>query len=243
MCKSNQSSKRVCSALVEFVAHFNKLEIWPSEFGFQLTNLQTLCLHLNKLSSLPPSIGELRSLCFLDVHFNKLKGLPATIGNLTNLTELDCSRNFRDFAMLPDSIGDLVSLIELDLSFNQIHELPVSMGQLTNLKTLKLEENPLVAPSMEVVEQGHDALMAHMAKLWSESLNTEEGKNLTKNSNFRRMFQASSNGEGWLSLWARRSLVINWLGKVQGGELGSILGGKSSSPHSKGQSSDDNYPK
>jgi hypothetical protein len=242
VCKTNRSTGTVCSALVEFIANFNGLEIWPADFGFQLSNLQTLCLHLNKLSSLPPSIGELRALRVLDVHFNKLRGLPATIGNLSNLTVLDCSSNFRDFAALPESIGDLVSLTELDLSFNQMHELPISMGRLTNLKKLKLEENPLLVPPMEVVEQGHEALMEYMAKLWSESLKTEEEKNLAKSSSFGRAFQANSGSESWLPAWAGGSLVNSWLGKVQAGGLGSLLGGKPSSPRSKAQqSSEDSY--
>lgn len=237
-----------CSALVEFIANFNGLEIWPADFGFQLSNLQTLCLHLNKLSTLPPSLGELRALRFLDVHFNQLRGLPATIGNLTNLTVLDCSSNFRDFAALPDSIGDLVSLTELDLSFNQIHELPISMGRLKNLKKLKLEENPLLEPPMEVVEQGCEAVMEYMAKAWSESLKPEEEeKNLGKSSSFGRVFQANSgpsaSEETWLPSWAGGSLLNSWLGKVQSSGLGSLLGGKPpSSPHSKpGQSFDDSY--
>lgn len=239
-CNSNRSAGIVCSALVEFIANFNGLEIWPADFGFQLSNLQTLSLHLNKLSSLPPSIGELRALRFLDVHFNKLRGLPATIGNLTNLIILNCSSNFRDFGALPESIGDLVSLTELDLSFNQIHELPISMGRLTNLKTLKLEENPLVVPPPEVVEQGHVALMEYMANLWSESLKTEEEKkkNLAKSSSFGRVFQANPGG-GAEGTWG--SMLNSWLGKVHSGGLGSLLGGKPSSPHSKGQSSDDSY--
>ncbi|KAG0579936.1 hypothetical protein M758_4G137400 [Ceratodon purpureus] len=231
-----------CSALVEFIANFNQLEVWPSDFGFQLNNLQTLSLHLNKISSLPPSIGELRALRFLDVHFNKLRGLPSTIGNLSNLTVLDVSSNFRDFAALPDSVGDLVSLTEMDLSFNQIHELPISMGRLTNLRKLKLEENPLMVPPMEVVEQGHEALMQYMAKLWSESLKTEEEKNLAKSSSFGRAFQGNGSTEGWIPAWAGGSLVNSWLGKVQAGGLGSLLGGgKPSSPRAKTQSTDDSY--
>jgi hypothetical protein len=224
-----------CSALVEILANFNGLEVWPADFGFQLSNLQTLSLHLNKLSSLPPSIGELRALRFLDVHFNKLRGLPASIGNLSNLTVLDCSSNFRDFAALPDSIGDLVSLTELDLSFNQLHELPITMGRLTNLKKLKLDENPLLVPPMEVVEQGHEALMEHMTMLWKESLKTAEEKEKTyaKSSSFGRVLQANSGSEGWLPAWAG-----GWLGK---GGLGSLLGGGKPSSPRKGQTSDDSY--
>jgi hypothetical protein len=119
------------------------------------------------------------------------------------------------------------------------------MGRLTNLRKLKLEENPLVVPSMEVVEQGHDALMEFMAKLWSESLKTEEEKNLAKSTSFGRAFQANSGGGeagGWIPAWAGGSLVTSWLGKVQAGGLGSLLGGgKPSSPRGNTQSSDDSY--
>ena len=237
-----QNVLMVCSALVELLANFNQLEVWPSDFGFQLSNLQTLCLHLNRISSLPPSVGELRALRFLDVHFNKLRGLPPTIGNLTNLTVLDVSSNFRDFAALPDSVGDLVSLTELDLSFNQIHELPITMGRLTNLRKLKLEENPLTVPPMEVVERGHEAIMEHMANLWKESLKTEEERNLAKSTSFGRAFQANAGVDGWIPAWAGGSLVNSWLGKVQAGGFSILLGGgKPSSPRGKPPSSDDSY--
>lgn len=221
-----------CSALVELIANFNELEMWPSDFGFQLSNLQILRLHLNKLTCLPPSVGELRALRVLDVHFNKLRGLPSTIGNLTNLSILDVSSNFKDFAALPDSVGDLVSLTELDLSFNQLHELPISIGRLTNLKKLKLDENPLVVPPMEIVEQGHEVVMKYMAELWTESLKSEEEKNLTKSTSFGRAFQANTGGEGWLPAWAGGSLVNNW--------LGGFLGTKPAS-HLKDQNTDDSY--
>lgn len=228
---------------MELIANFNQLETWPADFGFQFSKLQTLCLHLNKLTSFPPSIGELRALMFLDVHFNKLKGLPSTIGKLSNLTVLDASSNFRDFADLPDSIGDLVSLTELDLSFNQIHELPISMGKLTNLRKLKLDENPIVVPPEEILEQGHEAIMKYMAKLWKDKLKAVEEKNLAKSASFAgttsfgRAVQANVGAEGWIPAWAGGSVVNSWLGKVQAaGGLGSFLGGKPSSPRSKADS-------
>jgi len=204
---------------VELIANFNQVELWPSDFGFQLINLQTLCLQLNKITSLPPSIGELRLLRVLDVHFNKLRGLPATIGNLTNLALLDVSSNFHDFVALPDSIGDLVSLTELDLSFNQIHELPLSMGRLTNLTKLKLDENPLVVPPLEVVEQGFEAVMAHMAMLWTESLKPENEKSFSRSATFPGASQSPDAAVGWLPV------LNNWLSKVQIGGISSIFGG------------------
>lgn len=206
------------------MANFNQLEVWPSDLGFQLINLQTLSLHLNKLTGLPSSIGELRSLKVLDVHFNKLRGLPTTIGNLTNLEVLDISSNFNDLVNVPDTIGDLVSLVELDLSFNQIHELPISIGRLTNLQKMKLDENPLMVPPLEVVEQGHQAVMMYMAHLWKESLMTDEEKKLLGSAD-KDVKQETA--EGWIPSWAGGALVNNWFGKAQAGGVASLLGERS----------------
>jgi Leucine-rich repeat (LRR) protein len=212
--------------LVELIANFNQLEVWPSDFGFQLVNLQKLYLHLNKITGLPSSIGELRSLKVLDIHFNKLRSLPAAIGNLLNLEMLDVSSNFNDLTTLPDSIGDLVSLLDLDLSFNQIHELPISIGRLTNLRRLKLEENPLTIPPMEIVQQGEEAVIAYMSECWKESLRTDEEKTLTDSGDTAH----TENSEGWLPTWAGGALLNNWFGKMWTGGVTDMLGAKTWGP-------------
>ncbi|CAN8298304.1 unnamed protein product [Cochlearia groenlandica] len=168
---------RLCSlfrSLVVLDASYNNLTYLPTNIGFELVNLEKLLIHLNKIRSLPTSIGEMRSLRYLDAHFNELNGLPNSFGMLTNLEYLNLSSNFSDLQDLPASFGDLISLQELDLSNNQIHSLPDAFGTLVNLTKLNLDGNPLVVPPEEVVKEGVDAVKMYMGKRWVSMLEEEE---------------------------------------------------------------------
>lgn len=159
---------------MELDASFNRLTYLPTNIGYELQNLQRLAVALNKIRSLPTSIGDMKSLRNLDVHFNELHGLPLTIGKLANLEILNLSSNFTDLTVLPETFGDLTNLKELDLSNNQIHALPDTFGRLDNLVKLNLQENPLVIPPVEVVKKGVDAVKIFMAKRWLDILVEEE---------------------------------------------------------------------
>ena len=65
-------------------------EIIPPEIG-QLTNLTYLELGQKNLTGeIPPEIGQLTNLTFLSLYSNQLTGeIPPEIGNLTNLTHLN----------------------------------------------------------------------------------------------------------------------------------------------------------
>ena len=155
---------------------FNSVSYLPTNLGNELGNLQRLSIHLNKIRSLPTSIGEMSSLLFLDAHFNELCGLPDEIGRLTNLEILNLSSNFTDLRELPNTLGELTNLKELDLNNNQIHALPDTFGRLDKLTKLSLEQNPLVIPPLEIVNQGVDAVKTFMAKRWFDILVEEERK-------------------------------------------------------------------
>ncbi|KAK4478069.1 hypothetical protein RD792_017334 [Penstemon davidsonii] len=142
--------------------------------GFELVNLKRLSIHLNKIRSLPTSIGDMKSLTLLHVHFNELHGLPPSIGKLTNLEILNLSSNFSDMTELPETISDLTNLKELDLSNNQIHALPDTFGRLVNLTKLEVDRNPLAVPPKEVVVEGVEAVKAYMVKRWADILMEEE---------------------------------------------------------------------
>ncbi|KAK9073548.1 hypothetical protein SSX86_007872 [Deinandra increscens subsp. villosa] len=199
-----------CRSLVELDASFNKLTYLPTNIGFELVNLKKLSVPLNKIRSLPTSIGEMSSLQFLDAHFNELRGLPPSIGRLSNLEILDLSRNFSDLTSLPLTIGDLTNLKELDISNNQIHELPATFGRLENLEKLNLEENPLVVPPKEVVNEGVKAVKEFMARWWLDLLLEEEEKS--------KVVENEPPQGGWLT----RS--TSWLTGVAG-SVGGYLGG------------------
>jgi len=85
---------------------------------FKYEFLEKLYLNHNKLHWLPPDVGRLRGLTFLDLSQNNLTHLPSEIGMLTGLKTL----------MLVD---------------NQLERLPSELGYLYQLETLAIEGNPL----------------------------------------------------------------------------------------------------
>lgn len=192
---------------------FNNLTYLPTNIGCELVNLKKLKINLNKIRSLPTSIGEMRSLRHLDAHFNELRGLPFAIGRLTNLETLNLSSNFSDLRELPETIGDLTNLRELDLSNNQIQALPVTFGRLDNLNKLNLDQNPIVIPPMEVVKEGTEAVKEYMAKRWVDLLLEEERRSMNE---VKEQTQT-----GWLSRstsWL--SNAVSSVGQTVSGYLG-----------------------
>ncbi|XP_024544494.1 plant intracellular Ras-group-related LRR protein 1 [Selaginella moellendorffii] len=189
-----------CSALIELNADFNKLEYLPSRFGRGMDSLERLSLQLNSLTYLPPTLCEAQTLKHLDLHFNKLRSLPRAIGNLTRLETLDASSNFSDLTALPESMADLVSLTHLDLRYNQIRELPLSFGRLTNIKTLELDENPLVDPPLEIVQQGTPATMKYLAyRLEASLLKAIEEEKLRSSQQPSSPSWIPAAAQGWVS--------------------------------------------
>jgi hypothetical protein len=175
----------------------------PTNTAYGLVNLEKLSIHLNKIRFLPLSIGEMKSLRYLDVHFNELHGLPQSIGKLTNLEYLNIGSNFNDMTQLPETIGGLVNLKELDLSNNQIRALPYAFCKLEKLTKLNLDQNPIIVPPVEVVNQGVEATKEFMAKRWLEFIDEERKKNMAETQNQ----QAET---GWLAWGA--SLLNNVAG-------------------------------
>lgn len=192
---------------------FNNLTYLPTNIGHELVNLQKLSMQLNKIRYLPTSVSEMKSLRYLDAHFNELHSLPQAIGRLTNLEILNLSSNFSDLKELPDTIGDLNNLRELDLSNNQIHALPETFGRLDNLTKLNLDQNPIVIPPVEVVNEGVEAVKDFMAKRWLELLVEEERMS---------MLEMQEQGQtGWLTRstsWLKSyvSGVSEYLGSPRG---------------------------
>ncbi|MEH1885247.1 COR domain-containing protein, partial [Nostoc sp.] len=126
---------------------FNQLSSLPPEFG-QLTNLQTLYLSFNQLSSLPPEFGQLTNLQTLELSRNQLSSLPPEFGQLTNLQSLYLGSN--QLSSLPPEFGQLTNLQTLYLNSNQLSSLPPEFGQLTNLQTLDLNSNKLSSLPLEI---------------------------------------------------------------------------------------------
>ena len=118
----------------------------PPEIGL-LSRLETLSLtgqNNEKAISgiLPTSMGNMKSLVYLNVRGNALVGpLPSQLGNLDRLEVLDLGMN-RFTLPLPRQLGNLASLRVLNLELNRVTgTLPTEVNLLTRLEQLRLGSN------------------------------------------------------------------------------------------------------
>ena len=87
---------------------------------------------------LPPEIGCLQSLEYLDLSFNKIRSLPTEITNLNALISLKVANN--KLVEIPSGLSSLQRLENLDLSNNRLASLEcLELGSMHNLQTLNLQ--------------------------------------------------------------------------------------------------------
>jgi Leucine-rich repeat (LRR) protein len=104
-----------------------------------LSQLQTLLLDNNSLTSLPESLGSLTLLKRLSVTHNALVELPASVCRLSSLQLLDVSSN--KLQSLPLELGSCSALEELVLNQNCVAAIPVSLANCQGLKVLACDDN------------------------------------------------------------------------------------------------------
>ncbi|XP_078442055.1 ERECTA-like 1 [Wolffia australiana] len=111
-----------------------------ASFGVVSLNLS----NLNLGGEISPSIGELKSLQFLDLRENRLTGqMPDEIGECSALRYLDLSGNNLE-GDIPFSLSKLKLLEDLNLKSNQLTgSIPSTLSQIPNLKNLDLALNQL----------------------------------------------------------------------------------------------------
>lgn len=134
----NLPTEFTCPKLVSLILSRNRIKDVPSRFLVSLTSLKVLDLSQNKtISSIPPSVGQLKQLEFLDLQYlSEIQDLPAEIGHLSSLKFLllaGCS----GLKSLPSEIGKLQNLITLSIwECESLRAIPYEIFQLTSLDKL-----------------------------------------------------------------------------------------------------------
>ncbi len=117
----------------------------PPEIG-DLCELTYLDLGENEglTGNIPPEIGELNSLEKLDFVRNEISGsIPPELGNCLNLTSLNIGGNNLT-GTIPAELGNLYNLRSLSLYYNELTgEIPPELSNLSNLELMGLNNNQL----------------------------------------------------------------------------------------------------
>lgn len=134
------------------------LQTLPPEIG-ALKNLEYLDLQYNGLNELPPEIGGLKRLEFIYLNNNELDTIPNEIGKLESLRYFVIGKN--SLSELPSEMGDLEYLIELNLvNSGPMLVIPPSVANLRYLEFLFIDNSilfpyPFISmnPRLQIVVQ------------------------------------------------------------------------------------------
>ncbi|XP_019619416.1 PREDICTED: malignant fibrous histiocytoma-amplified sequence 1 homolog [Branchiostoma belcheri] len=143
----------------------NGLSSLPRDFG-KLTNLADLWFGNNRFEDFPEQVLCLVNLKILNFSGNSLKKIPEDIHKLNKLENFYLDKN--DLTSLPESICRMTSLTVLHLQDNRITALPMGFGSLVNIRKhgdLRLKNNPLCQPPLEVCAGGIESIAAYQEEL------------------------------------------------------------------------------
>ena len=98
----------------------------------------------NLTGKIPPELGSLSELTYLDFYDNELSGeIPTELGDLSKLKSLYLTSNDLS-GTIPSELGDLSKLARLGLHGNKLSgEIPFELGDLSELTFLSLSNNEL----------------------------------------------------------------------------------------------------
>ncbi|KAG6670916.1 hypothetical protein I3843_Q028700 [Carya illinoinensis] len=193
----------VCSITGIQLKSLNFTGVLPAEFG-ELTNLRildlthnyingsiptsfaqlplvNLSLLGNRISGVPPEIGDISSLEELILEDNLLKGpLPESLGNLSNLRRLLLSgNNFTD--AIPKTFGNLKNLSDFRIDGSRIlGKIPDFVGNWINLTKLYMQGTDMEGPIPSSISQLTNLEELMISDLKGSSIGFPDLKNLTK---------------------------------------------------------------
>lgn len=162
----------------------NTLTEFPSKMFDYADTMAEFNLSRNKLPSIPPALGELKKLTFIDLSNNMLTSLPVEINQLLHLLQITLSYN--RFTKIPPELFQcpklqtlllannqvaeidvpglmtLKTLQCLDLANNSIARVPPELGRVEWLKNLLLEGNCFRNPRPQIMVNGTQFILAYL---------------------------------------------------------------------------------
>jgi leucine-rich repeat protein SHOC2 len=125
----------------------------------KLSNLHTLILAGNHLTSLPAELGQVTSLSHLDMRRNQLQALPESVSNMTALVRLLLDGNV-GLKVIPDWLpASCPGIEELSLAACGFSAFPFPVLRVPLLRKLRLGRN---SPSMTLPSSLVDAQSGHL---------------------------------------------------------------------------------
>lgn len=119
---------------------YNKISTIPPSIGL-VKSLESLIICHNKVENLPPSLFHLPKLRHIDLSHNSISNIPVEIGHLHNLQHFAITGN--KVEVLPNQLFKCSKLKVLCVGHNNITSIPDSIGQLVQLSHLELKGNCL----------------------------------------------------------------------------------------------------
>ena len=156
----------------------------PKQIENYATTLSELDVSRNKLTYIPPFVGNLSKLTYLDISNNQISSLPDEILSLGHLMQITASVN--RFSSIPKVIfslpkletllisGNQISEIDvdgllklkklqiLDLSNNSISRIPPQLGNVSWLKSISLEGNSFRQPRPQIMAKGTQFVLEYL---------------------------------------------------------------------------------
>lgn len=146
-----------------------------TRLGGTFALLSELSLTGQALTAIPDFVLSLSELQTLDVRDNRISTLSPAFGALRNLRHLDVSDNLlRDasFAQLDDMFIKLEALLELRISGNELTTLPASLVAIPNLTALDVSRNALRSIKGSVLRRWEGRCQLKVLDLHVNSLTT-----------------------------------------------------------------------
>jgi Leucine-rich repeat (LRR) protein len=150
----------VHSQLTEIVAGYNRLTAIPPAIG-NLRRLTVLDVRNNQLRTLPSELalcGELRDLV---LSFNRFSRIPPVVYQLKKLEHIIADDN-QITAIDVEGLKQLPMIQTLDLQNNSVAQVPPQLGTISTLKHLQLGGNVFRNPRPAVLARGAAELLQYL---------------------------------------------------------------------------------